>query len=124
MKELLSNTNLKKHARRAIQLSVLNLFVLIVAVASEIYLRPQIDLSLVNVKLVRYGLLVTPLGCVAGIVIGWTFHVLAAVEEKHSTVGFFSERHLLSFSVLGFVVPPLTPMILVCNGLISHAMRW
>ena len=124
MQELINNITLRRHARLAIQLSVLNLIVLIIAVASEIYLRPQIDLSLVNMKLVRYGLLVTPLGCVSGIVIGWTFHVLAAVEEKSSTVGFFSGRHLHSFSVLGFIVPPLTPMVLVCNGLIAHAMRW
>ena len=123
MAELLNTTSLKKHAGSSIQLSVFNCAVLVVAVLSEIYIRPQFDLSLVNTKLVRYGLLVTPLGCVAGIVIGWTFHVLSAIEEQTSSVGFFSERHLHYFSVIGFIVPPLTPLVLVVNGLISHAMQ-
>ena len=123
VKDILSTTDLKKHSALGLKLSAFNCVLLILAVVSELYLRPQLELSLINLKMVRYGLFVTPLGCVSGIVIGWTFHVLSAVEEKSSKVGFFSERHLHYFSILGFIVPPLTPLVLVFNGLLSHAMQ-
>ena len=101
-----------------ISLSLLNGFLLITAVLSEIYLRPHLSLNPIDEKMVRYGLMLTPLACIAGIVSGWTLFVLSRIDESPREYGFFSKRHLKMLSTIAFILPITATIALVLLGII------